>query len=62
LKWYRKSADQEFALGQYLLGLFDLYGRGGSVDRPAAIFWLKKAAAQNNQASKDKLRELGETP
>lgn len=46
VKWYRKAAEQGYALAQYNLGA--MYGNGNGVtqDYAEAVKWLRKAAEQ----------------
>jgi uncharacterized protein len=46
-KWYRKAADQGFALAQYNLGVMFDKGRGVFQDYAEALKWCRKAAHQN---------------
>lgn len=44
--WFRKSAAQNHAEGQYMLGVAYDVGDAGSVDRAAAVDWYRKSAEQ----------------
>ncbi|MDR1678270.1 MAG: sel1 repeat family protein [Prevotellaceae bacterium] len=48
VKWLRKSADQNYAGAQYLLGLCYEEGTGVNLDYTQAVYWLEKAAEQNH--------------
>ena len=48
VKWYRKSAEQGFAQGEFNLGVMYGYGRGVAQDYNEAIKWYLKAAEQSN--------------
>lgn len=43
-EWYRKSAEQECALGEYNLSTAYFYGRGVETNLVAAFEWMKKSA------------------
>ena len=45
-KWYRKAAEQGYALAQNNLGLMYQFGKGVEKDEIKAIQWFKKAAEQ----------------
>jgi hypothetical protein len=46
LGWYRKSAEQGFAMAQFKAGQFLDRGMGGAMDAREAASWYEKAAAQ----------------
>ena len=46
MEWYRKAADQGFALAQFNLGASYAYGHSVPQDFPEALRWLRKAHAQ----------------
>jgi len=46
MKWYRKAANQGFALAQYNLGDMYVHGHGTSQDYKEAMKWYRKAANQ----------------
>jgi TPR repeat protein len=48
LKWYRKTAEQNNALGQYCVGLSYANGSGVPKDYAEAVKWFRKAAEQND--------------
>jgi len=43
-RWYRKAADQDFALAQYNLGVMFALGQGVPQDDASAVGWIRKAA------------------
>ncbi|WP_419591592.1 tetratricopeptide repeat protein, partial [Thiolapillus sp.] len=46
VKWYRRAAEQGYALAQYNLGLMYANGRGVRQDFKEAVKWYQKAAEQ----------------
>ena len=60
-KWFRKSAEQGYMIGQYNIGLMYELGRGIGKDVNEAIRWYRKAADQGYQNAKDKLAKLSDT-
>jgi len=48
MSWFRKAADQGFALGQYLVGFGYFSGRGATQDFFEAMEWYRKAADQGD--------------
>ena len=60
--WYRKSADQGNALGQYRLGFCYKNGQGITKDFKQAVFWFHKSADQGNKDAKKKLSESWAQP
>lgn len=46
VKWYRKPADQGYAIAQYRLGLCYANGWGVGKDRVEAVKWWRKSAEQ----------------
>ncbi len=48
VKWYRKAAEQGYALAQVKLGGMYGSGRGVPQDHKEAIKWCRKAAMQGN--------------
>src|SRR5947209_119884 len=44
IKWYRKSAEQNYRLAESSLGLCYLTGRGVAKDEVEAVKWFRKAA------------------
>ncbi|MEZ3524793.1 MAG: sel1 repeat family protein, partial [Muribaculaceae bacterium] len=59
VRWYRKSAEQGFARGQYNLGHMYENGRGVGQNVEEAVRWYRKAAAQNYTLARDALTRLG---
>ena len=47
VKWMRKAAEQNYAVGQYCLGLAYANGSGVPKDEAEAVKWFRKAAEQN---------------
>jgi TPR repeat protein len=47
VKWYRKAAEQNFALAQFDLGTCYSNGQGVMKDNVEAVKWYRKAADQN---------------
>ncbi|MFR5657561.1 MAG: tetratricopeptide repeat protein [Butyricimonas faecihominis] len=60
VKWFRKSAEQGYMIGQYNMGLMYELGRGIGKDVNEAIRWYRKAADQGYQNAKDKLAKLSD--
>lgn len=59
LSWYKKAADNGFALSQLKLGMAYYRGAGGlQKNTSTATMWLKKAAAQGNKDAIDGLDYL----
>ena len=52
MKWYRKAAEQNYALAQYDLGVFYAKGEGVAKDDAEAYKWFLLAAAQGFEESK----------
>jgi uncharacterized protein len=48
VKWYRKAADQGFALAQYHLGRMYYIGNGVPKNDAEAVRWFRLAADQGN--------------
>ena len=48
LAWFRKSADQGYAPGQYNLGVMYMEGSGTAKDAGEAVKWFLKAAEQRH--------------
>jgi TPR repeat protein len=48
VKWYRKSAEQGDAYGQFTLGWMHQNGKGVTQDYSEAVKWYRKAAEQGN--------------
>jgi TPR repeat protein len=60
VKWFRKAAEQGYAVAQFNLGL--MYGNGMGVDKDEreAVQWFRKAAEQGNAAAQKTLGFLYE--
>jgi TPR repeat protein len=48
VKWWRKAAEQNYALAQYNLGLCYENGQGVAKDEVEAVKWFRKAAEQGD--------------
>ena len=48
VKWYRKAAEQNYAVAQYNLGCCYDNGQGVAKDYAEAVKWYRKAAEQND--------------
>lgn len=59
LTWFRCSAEQEYALAQFAMGLAYELGIGGTEDRAKAIRWYRLAAKQGDEDAEEGLRRLG---
>ena len=59
-KWFRKSAEQGNAIGQYNLGRMYNNGEGVKQDKKEAIKWFRKSAEQGNEKAKEALKKIGE--
>ena len=46
VKWYRKSAEQNYAMAQINLGICYSSGKGAAKDEVEAVKWYRKAAVQ----------------
>jgi hypothetical protein len=59
VKWYQKSANQDYAKAQYQLGKCYLNGEGIAKDETKAKTWLKKAVRNKKDGDeiKDKIRK-----
>jgi uncharacterized protein len=51
IAWWRKSADQGYALAQYHLGRMYSRGEGVMADPAQATAWFYKAATQGHAAA-----------
>ena len=51
VKWYRKSAEQGDALGQYALGWMYSNGKGVTQDYAEAVKWYRKSAEQGDASA-----------
>jgi TPR repeat protein len=58
LKWFRRSADQGDAIGQYQLGVMYHNGQGVPQNDAEAAKWLRLSAAQGYAAAQGKLAIL----
>ena len=58
IRWYRRSAAQDFPGGQCQLGLCYLAGNGVEKDEAVGLEWIRKAADQGQGFSLAKLAEL----
>jgi TPR repeat protein len=59
LKWFRKGAEQGFALAQYNLGVMYHNGQGVAQNHEEAVKWYRKAAEQGYADAQKALKELG---
>ena len=57
VRWYRKAAEQGYALAEYYLGIAYSLGNGIAKDRREALRWWRKAAEQGLAVAQ---YELGE--
>ncbi len=55
LRWYRRAAEQGYALGQYVLGLRYEQGRGVQQDYEEAVRWHRRAAEQGHARGQNNL-------
>lgn len=58
IKWYRRAADQGFALAQYKLGVSYRHGRGVPVDINEATKWYRRLGEQGLIFSQDALCKM----
>lgn len=58
-KWFKKAAEQKFAIAQFLVGECYLSGTGVTKDYIQAVKWLEKAASQGNKDAIQRLKKLG---
>jgi TPR repeat protein len=58
VKWFRRSAEQNWAGGQYYLALGYLNGEGLEQNEETGLEWLRKAADQNHHHALHKLAML----
>ena len=58
LRWYRKAADQGYALGQVNVAMFYEFGFGVPIDKQEALRWYQLALAQGATNAK-KIAEEG---
>jgi TPR repeat protein len=56
--WFRKSAEQGYAPGQYNLGVMHLEGSGTAKDAGEALKWFLKAAEQRHLGAMNNLAAL----
>ncbi len=61
-EWYRKSAEQGDATGQYNLAMLYLDGNGVEKDKQNAIVFFKLSAEQGDEDAADELKKLGVSP
>ncbi|WP_317319369.1 tetratricopeptide repeat protein, partial [Alistipes communis] len=59
VKWYRKAAEQGYAVAQFEMGWCYKHGYGVPKDLAEAKRWYRKAADAGNQDAKKHLAELG---
>ena len=55
VQWYRKAADQGYAVAQYNLGLVYAYSSGAPQDYALAAQWYRKAADQGHANAQSNL-------
>jgi hypothetical protein len=53
--WYRKAAEQGYALAQCILGVMYEYGQGVEKDEAEAVTWYRKAAEQGDAWAQNEL-------
>jgi TPR repeat protein len=58
VKWFRKAADQDYVLAQYILGVLYANGEGVSKSTSTAVEWYRKAADQGYVNAQFKLGYL----
>ena len=58
LAWFRKSADQGYALAQVSLGVIYAEGLGVPKDDAQAVAWFRKAADQGVELAKTQLEKI----
>ena len=51
VKWFRKSAEQDYAMAQYNLGVMYSVGNGVPEDDVEAMKWVRKAAEQGDASA-----------
>ena len=49
--WFRKAAEQNYAVAQYALGVAYTKGQGVATDEPEGVKWYRKAAERNLAAA-----------
>ena len=57
-KWYKKAAEQGYAIAQFNVGVLYEKGEGVSQDYSEAYKWFNKAAAQGHAEAKEQLERL----
>lgn len=57
-RWFKLSANQNFAVAQYYLGLLYVNGQGVKKNMDEAIKWFKRAAQNGDEDAKDLLRRI----
>ena len=55
MKWYRKAAEQNYAMAQFNLGVCYANGQGVTKDRRGGVKWYRKAAEQNYAMAQNNL-------
>lgn len=58
-KWYRKAAEQGYAVAQFMLGECYYDGEGVEQDREEAVKWYKKAVEHGNVEAQNALKKIG---
>ena len=53
-----KAAEQEDVDAQYSLGQYFEFGKGRDIDLVQALFWYRKAAAQEDQNAMEAVERL----
>jgi TPR repeat protein len=56
VKWFRRAADQGYAVAQNELGVMYAKGRGVSKDMEEAAHWCRLAAVQGSKVARKNLR------
>ena len=59
VRWYRKAAQQGYAIAQTILGFMYAEGEGVTRDDAEAVRWFRKAAEQGNAEARKVLRLRG---
>ena len=49
--WYSRAAERGHADAQYNYGLMLINGEGGPADKPGGLEWVRRGAAQNDEAA-----------
>ena len=58
VKWFRKSAEQEYSYAQFNMGWSYEFGQGVEKNLSEAKKWYQKAAAQGHEEAKERLSKL----